>query len=98
MPYGLTNGPGIFQRLMEKILQHLTWSQCLVYIDDVLVFSKTFSDHLNSLTEIFKRLREANVKLNPSKCTFGTNQVVFLGFLVTSEGFRPNPARIDCVR
>ena len=57
MPFGLTNAPATFQRLMERILAGLQWQICLVYIDDVIIFSRTFDDHVQHLSVIFERLR-----------------------------------------
>ena len=75
MAFGLCNAPSTFQRLMKSILRGLNWRTCLIYLDDVIVFSKTFDDHLNHLAEVFERFREANIKLKLSKCMFGQNKV-----------------------
>ena len=70
MPFGLSNAPATFQRLMDLTLAGLQWSQCLVYIDDVIILGKTFQDHLCNLQEVFQHLLEAGLKLKPAKCTF----------------------------
>ena len=70
LPFGLCNGPSTFQRLMEVVLNGLVWSTCFVYIDDVLVCSKTFDEHLKHLNEIFARLCSANLKLKAKKCLY----------------------------
>ena len=70
LPFGLCNGPSTFQRLMEVVLNGLVWDSCFVYIDDVLVCSRTFDAHLRHLEQVFQRLREANLKLKPQKCFF----------------------------
>ena len=68
MPFGLCNAPATFERLMEYVLHGLSWKQCLVFLDDSIVFSKTFSEHLDILREVFNRLKTANLKLSPGKC------------------------------
>ena len=69
MPFGLVNSPQTFERLVERVLAGLSWKICLVYLDDIIVFSKTFDEHLVNLEKVFQRLREANLKLSPNKCT-----------------------------
>ena len=70
MPFGLCNAPSTLQRLMEFVLTGLQWSICLIYLDDVIIFSKNFDDHLRRMEELFGRLREAGLKLKPQKCRF----------------------------
>ena len=68
MPFGLCNAPVTFQRLMDLVLAGLQWHNCLVYLDDILIIGKTFEEHLENLQIVFDRLREAGLKLKPSKC------------------------------
>ena len=68
MPFGLANAPSTFQRLMELALSDLHWKTCLVYLDDIIIFSRTVEDHFSPLAEVFQRLRDAGLKLKPSKC------------------------------
>ena len=68
MPFGLCNAPATFQRLMDMVLAGLQWTSCLVYLDDVIVPGKTFSEHLNFLRDVFGRIREAGLKLQSTKC------------------------------
>ncbi len=98
MPMGLTNAPPTFQRLMELVLRGLHWKVCLVYLDDVLVFSRTFSEHLNSLEEVFSRFRSAGLKLKVNKCHFARSEVSYLGHVVSSQGLLPNEKNLDKVR
>ena len=74
------NASATFQRLMDRVLRGLTLHQCLVYVDDLLIFAKTLDRHLEHLENVFVRLREANIKLKPEKCRFGENEVDYLGF------------------
>ena len=93
LPFGLCNGPSTFQRLMEVVLNGLVWSSCFVYIDDVLVCSNSFSDHLKYLDEVFGWLRDANLKLKAKKCLFLREQVPYLGHIVTRDGIKPDPKK-----
>ena len=97
MPFGLTNAPATFQRLMECVLAGLTPSECLVYLDDIIVFSTSFAEHLSRLQAVFRRLQHAGLKLKPNKCYFATKEVRYLGHIVTAEGVKPNPAKTKAV-
>ena len=68
---------------MERVLRGLTYETCLIYLDDVIVFLRTFHEHLERLEHVFQRFREANIKLKPSKCHFGCEKVTFLGHVVS---------------
>ena len=98
MSFGLTNAPPTFQRLMHRVLHGLDWKICLVYIDDIIIFSSTFEEHLLRLSAVFDRLRNANLKLKPSKCHFARSSVNFLGFVVSAEGILPDTSKIDAVK
>lgn len=97
-PFGLSNAPATYQRLMECVLRNLTYKICLIYLDDILVYSKTFPEHLNHLRQVFDRLRHANLKLKPSKCKFACNKVHYLGHVVSSEGIAPDEDKISTVK
>ena len=81
MPMQLTNAPPTFQRFMELVLHGLHWKECLIYLDDVLVFSRSFSDHLQSLEQIFSRFCSAGLKLKARKCQLARTQVTFMDML-----------------
>ena len=98
MPFGLVNAPMTFQRLMEVVLHGLHWSRCLVYLDDCIVMGKNFDDHLKNLQEVFQRFRDAGLKLKPSKCSLFRKEVTYLGYVITSNGVRPDPNNIDKVK
>lgn len=70
MPMGLVNAPPTFQHLMQLVLYGLSWKTCLVYLDDIIVYSPSFSVHLQHLREVLDCLRAANLKLKPLKCLF----------------------------
>ncbi|KAK7909592.1 hypothetical protein WMY93_014276 [Mugilogobius chulae] len=98
MPMGLTNAPATCQRLMEMVLRGLPWKTCLVYLDDVLIYSRTFDEHLAHLEEVFCRLQTSGLKLNPSKCSFAQQQVQFLGHIVSGQGVQPDPRNVSSVQ
>ena len=83
---------------MTHIMRGFEWSICLVYIDDLIIFSRTFDEHLQHLDQVFKRLRDANVRLKPSKCHFMKPEVEYLGHVVSAAGLKPNPAKIRAVQ
>ena len=98
MLFGLCNAPSTFQRLMESVLRGLNWVNCLIYLDDVIDFSKTFDDHLRHLTDVFDRFREANIKLKPSKCVSGQQKVNYLGHIISQGGIEPDPEKVRLVQ
>ncbi len=85
MPFGLTNAPATFQRLMECILAGMTGEECLIYIDDIVIFSQTFQEHLK---RVFQRLHTACLRLKPVKCKFARREMRYLGHIVSAEGVR----------
>ena len=98
MPFGLTNSGASFQRLMGHILRGLEYRFALIYRDDIIIFSRSVEEHLVHLEEVFRRLRQANVKLNPKKCSFVKQKVEYLGHVVTPEGVSPNPGKVRVVQ
>ena len=84
MPFRLTNGLATFQHLMESCLgeMHLKW--CIIYIDDIIVFSKT-PEHIERLRGVFKKLSAAGLRLKPSKCEFCKSRVTYLGQIVSKN-------------
>ena len=97
MPFGATNSPAVFERLMERLFSQLAYTILLIYIDDVIVFSKTFEVHLKNLEEVLRRLKEANLKLNVEKCVFFQVQVTFLGHLISHQGVSMDPQKIKAI-
>jgi hypothetical protein len=95
MPFGLTNAPSYFCRVMEKIFAEVLYDFVLVYIDDILIFSSSFTEQ--HLDFVLKRLHHFNVKLKLKKCEFGKHECVFLGFLLDGKRVKPNPAKVEAV-
>ena len=94
LPFGLNSAASTFQRTMELALQGLQWVTCLVYIDDIIVFSSTFDQHMQRVDEVLDRIRNAGLKLKPDKCNMLQTEVVFLGHVVSKEGVHPDPTNI----
>ena len=97
MPFGLANAPSRFQRLIHAVLCGLQYDICLVSLDDIIVFSQTFDDHLKHLNDVFIRRRSTNIRLKPSKCSFGCSEIEYLGHVVSRDGIRPDPSKINAV-
>jgi len=83
---------------MDRVLAGLKWGICLVYLDDVLIMAPDFEGMLERLRKVLERLREAAMTLNPSKCTFGFNEVRILGYTVDPQGIRPNDDKVKCIQ
>jgi predicted aspartyl protease/transposase InsO family protein len=98
MPFGLTSAPSVFQRLMDLVLCGLTYESCLVFLDDIIVFSRDFQTHTERLREVFNRLRGANLKLHPSKCFLFQKRVAFLGHVLSAAGIEVQSDKVACVR
>lgn len=97
MAFGLANAPATFERLMEGVMRGMQWEECLIYLDDIISFGRTFDEQLERLIKIFKRLEQAGLKLKPSKCSLFQDQVEFLGHIISKEGVTPNPEKIEAV-
>ncbi|KZS20305.1 Uncharacterized protein APZ42_013048, partial [Daphnia magna] len=94
LPFGLNCAPATFQRLMDKVLAGLKWNMCLVYLDDILIFGKTFDEHLARLDMVLKAVECANLTLNVDKCIFGASVVSHLGHVINAEGIHPESEKV----
>lgn len=90
MPMWLTNALATFQRLMG-----LPWHVCMVYLDDILIYSRSFEEHLSALGEVFSRFGAVGLGLNVRKCHLARDHVLFLGHVIPAEGLRPDLKNID---
>ena len=97
MPFGLCNAPSTFERCMELVMKGLQWKTLLIYLDDLIIFSDSFDQHIERLDEVLTRLGEAGLKLKPSKCNLFQEEVVFLGHLITPEGVKPDKSKVEAV-
>ena len=98
MPFGLCNAPATFQRIIEKALCGLQWNIAVLYLDDIIVYGKSFEEHLQNLERVFDRLQEVNLKVKAKKCSFFRHEVTFLGHVVSKDGIRTDPAKTDIIR
>ena len=97
LSFGLANAPSQFAQIMELVMSGLTYDVCLVYLDDILIFSKTFDDHLDRLATVFDRLDCYTLKLKPSKCSLFQRKVSFLGHVVSSQGIKCDPEKVATI-
>ena len=98
MPFGLINAPATFQRVMDRVFNEVTWKFVLVYIDDIIVYSKTYEEHQEHLKNVFALLVNAGLKINLEKCDFFKTKLAFLGHIITIEGIAPDPSKIERVQ
>lgn len=95
MPFGLCNAPSTFQHLMETVLAGLHWLICLVYLDDIIIHSRTFEDHLINLRKVLQQLTKAGLKIKPSKCFLLQKQVHYLGQIISRNGIETDPGQSE---
>ena len=97
MPFGLTNAPGTFQYLMENIFHEYLDDFVTVYLDDILIYSKSYEEHLRHLKIVLEALKNNNLYANPSKCEFALEEIDYLGYLVSKKGISPNPDKVAAI-
>uniref|UniRef100_A0A5S6QSG4 Reverse transcriptase n=1 Tax=Trichuris muris TaxID=70415 RepID=A0A5S6QSG4_TRIMR len=95
MPFGLANAPATFSRLMNRILHSAMERHCIACLDDILIFTPVFEQHLLKLEQVFRILGDNGLRLNPAKCLLGTHEVEYLGHVIDAIGVRPDPAKIE---
>ena len=98
MPFGLSGAPFTFQRLMNTVLREENWQTCLIYLDDVLIFSKTFTEHLKRLDIVFSKLEESGIKLSPRKCQLLLTELCYLGHKISKNGIEADPSKIEVLK
>lgn len=97
MPFGLCNAPATFQRVFEQSLSGLQWQITVLYLNDIIVYSRTFANHLRNLKSVFDRLVSANLKLIAKKCKFFRKEVTFLGHVISEKGVKTDPSKTHAV-
>jgi hypothetical protein len=97
MPFGLTGAPATFQRFMNDILRDYLDIFCVVYLDDILVYSKTRSEHIQHVRQILEKLREAGLFAKIQKCEFLVSETKFLGIIVGRDGIRMDPEKVRTI-
>ena len=97
MPFGATNAPATFQRLMESCLGDLNLNWCIIYLDDIVVYVPSVKEHLVRLEAVFQKMKNAGLKLKPSKCELFKKSISYLGHVVSEEGVQIDPKKIAAV-
>lgn len=97
LPFGLTNSPATWQRFADNIFGPELEPHVFIYLDDIIIVTKTFEEHLKILKEIFKRIRDAGLMLNKEKCKFCANELKYLGFVVNKEGLQVDPDKVKAI-
>ncbi|GBG92168.1 hypothetical protein CBR_g54520 [Chara braunii] len=98
MPFGLTNAPTTFQRCMNALFRPWLDRFVLVYLDDILVFSRTLQEHQGHLRQVLEKLGEANFKINAKKCEWVKTHVLYLGHVLDGDGIKPEDSKIAAIR
>ena len=98
MPFRLKNAPVTFQRMMSSILKDHINKKCLLYLDDIIVFGTSLQEHIENLREIFKKLQENNLKIQPDKSEFLMKEVGYLGHIISKNGIQSNPDKIVTIK
>ena len=97
MPFGATNAPATFQRLMDNCLGELNMNWCIVYLDYIIIFSSDAASHIERLEAVFQKLAKAGLKLKPSKCEYFKKRIKYLGHIVSEEGVSTDPKKVEAV-
>ena len=97
MPFGLTNAPVAFQRFINEVLGNLLEVCAIGYLDDILVYSDSLEEHRGHVREVLLRLRKVHLYANPKKCTFHTDTVEYLGFILSPEGLKMDPTKVAAI-
>ena len=97
LPMGLTSAQGVFQNLMELILAALSYEVALIYLDDIIIFGKSFQEHLSRLELVLCRIKEAGLKIKGSKCRVFQKSIHFLGHIISKDGVEVDPDKVSAV-
>ena len=98
MPFGVTGGPATFQRVMDRILSGLEHKVALAYLDDVIVYGQTAAICIVNLEKVLVRIKDAGLKLKPAKCEFFKKELLYLGHIVSADGIKCDPAKIEAIK
>lgn len=95
---GLTNALATFMRMMNNVLRPFTNSFVVVYLDDILIFNKTWEEHIQHVDQVFSTLQDHGLYANKEKCSFGMQSIRYLGYVIDSEGVHVDPDKIQVIK
>ena len=95
LPFGLSNAPATYQHFMSECLGSLNHNICEIFLDDVIIFSATYEEHLSRLCQVFQKFRDNNFKLSVKKCKFFRDRVHYVGHIVSADEIRADPEKTD---
>ncbi len=98
MPYGLVNAPSVFQDFMHGVLREFLHQSVLVYIDDILIYSRSMAEHRHHVAEVLRWLREFNLFLKAEKCSIHQTSVKFLGYIIDNGGIRMDEGKVSAIK
>jgi hypothetical protein len=98
MPFGLTNAPTSFQALINNTLREYLDDFAVAYLDNILIFSKTYEEHVQHVRKVLTKLREKDLPVKLSKCEFHKHSIAFLGYIVSDKGLSPDPAKVRAIK
>ena len=98
MPFGLTNSPATYQRLMEECFDSLNHKECVIFLDDIVVFFKAFDEHVERLNHVIKKIRESGMLLSRTKCHFCRHKANYLGHVISEQGVETDPSKTEKIK
>lgn len=98
MPFGLTNAPATFQRLMDEFLEGLEENYVQVYMDDIIVFSRSIQEHREDLRKVLNKLKEFNLRVSRDKTQLARREVKFMGHILSEQGVRTDPSKVQAIK